>query len=86
LGRAPGTDQFTAAFEKDTMAMEFPNVEELQLYFSGNKKGRVRAISGEGLDIPIWILGSSTESASFSSPCKRLPCFESFCSAQLLMQ
>jgi luciferase family oxidoreductase group 1 len=47
----------------DHAAMEFPaNVEELQLYFS-DKKGRVRAIPGEGLDIPIWILGSSTESA-----------------------
>jgi luciferase family oxidoreductase group 1 len=67
LGRAPGTDQFTAAALKrdDNAAMEFPsNVEELQLYFSeGNKTGRVRAIPGEGLDIPIWILGSSTDSA-----------------------
>jgi hypothetical protein len=42
--------------------MEFPaNVEELQLYFSeGNKKGEYAQF---GLDIPIWILGSSTESA-----------------------
>ncbi|MBD0725267.1 luciferase family oxidoreductase [Flavobacterium sp. L1I52] len=67
LGRAPGTDQFTAAALKrdEHAAMEFPaNVEELQLYFSeGNKNGRVRAIPGEGLDIPIWILGSSTDSA-----------------------
>jgi len=67
LGRAPGTDQFTAAALKrdDHAAMEFPaNVQELQLYFSeGNKTGRVRAIPGEGLDIPIWILGSSTDSA-----------------------
>lgn len=67
LGRAPGTDQFTAvALKRDQhAAMEFPsNVEELQLYFSeDNKKGRVRAIPGEGLDIPIWILGSSTDSA-----------------------
>ena len=67
LGRAPGTDQFTAAaLRRDEQAvMEFPaNVEELQLYLSeGNKNGRVRAIPGEGLDIPIWILGSSTDSA-----------------------
>ncbi|MEL1240293.1 LLM class flavin-dependent oxidoreductase [Flavobacterium flavipallidum] len=67
LGRAPGTDQFTAAALKrdDHAAMEFPaNVEELHLYLSeGNKNGRVRAIPGEGLNIPIWILGSSTDSA-----------------------
>lgn len=67
LGRAPGTDQFTAAALKrdDHAAMEFPsNVQELQMYLSdGNKNGRVRAIPGEGLDIPIWILGSSTDSA-----------------------
>lgn len=67
LGRAPGTDQFTAAALKrdEHAAMEFPsNVEELQRYLSeGNKDGRVRAFPGEGLDIPIWILGSSTDSA-----------------------
>lgn len=67
LGRAPGTDQFTAAALKrdEHAAMEFPaNVEELQRYLSeGNKNGRVRAFPGEGLNIPIWILGSSTESA-----------------------
>ena len=67
LGRAPGTDQFTAAALRrdDLAAMEFPkNVQELQLYLSAsNKNGRVRSIPGEGLDIPIWILGSSTDSA-----------------------
>jgi alkanesulfonate monooxygenase SsuD/methylene tetrahydromethanopterin reductase-like flavin-dependent oxidoreductase (luciferase family) len=45
-------------------------VEELQLYFSEGK-GRVRA-PGEGLDIPIWILGSSTESA-YLAAAKGLP-------------
>ena len=67
LGRAPGTDQFTAAALRrdDLAAMEFPkNVQELQLYLSAsNKNGRVRSIPGEGLNIPIWILGSSTDSA-----------------------
>lgn len=67
LGRAPGTDQFTAAALRryEHAAMEFPaNVQELQMYLSeGNKNGRVRAIPGEGLNIPIWILGSSTDSA-----------------------
>lgn len=90
LGRAPGTDQFTAAALKrdDHAAMEFPsNIEELQLYFSqGNKNGRVRAIPGEGLDIPIYILGSSTDSA-YLAAAKGLPyAFAShFAPAQLKM-
>ena len=40
------------------------NIRELQKYLSAeNKHGSVRAIPGEGLDIPIWVLGSSTDSA-----------------------
>lgn len=71
LGRAPGTDQLTAmALRRDQRAaMEFPkNVQELQTYLSqGNQHGRVRAFPGEGLDIPIWILGSSTDSAHLAA-------------------
>lgn len=67
LGRAPGTDQLTAsALHRDLRAaMDFPkNVQELQKYLSAsNVTASVRAIPGEGLDIPIWILGSSTDSA-----------------------
>jgi luciferase family oxidoreductase group 1 len=68
LGRAPGTDQLTAmALRGDFFnnANEFPqNVLKLQAYFSKeNSTAKVRAIPGEGLDIPIWILGSSTDSA-----------------------
>lgn len=71
LGRAPGTDQLTAmALRRDQRAAyEFPkNVQELQTYLSAsNKHARVRAIPGEGLDIPIWILGSSTDSAHLAA-------------------
>lgn len=67
LGRAPGTDQLTAmALRRDQRAvMEFPeNIREIQTYFSPeNEKSAVRAIPGEGLNIPIWVLGSSTDSA-----------------------
>lgn len=67
LGRAPGTDQFTArALNRDPRAaFEFPqNVQDLMMYLSAeNNNAPVRAIPGEGLDIPIWILGSSTDSA-----------------------
>lgn len=68
LGRAPGTDQTTAsAIRADRMreVQRFPeNVKQLQRYLSSdNKNSSVRAIPGEGTDIPIWILGSSTDSA-----------------------
>lgn len=68
LGRAPGTDQLTAyALRRKNMTAEnnFPEeVQELQHYFSReNSAGKVRAFPGEGLNIPIWILGSSTDSA-----------------------
>jgi len=68
LGRAPGTDQATArAIRGANMegAQNFPyDVQALQRYFSAdNRNAPVRAIPGEGLDIPIWILGSSLDSA-----------------------
>lgn len=71
LGRAPGTDQQTAmALRADFFnnANEFPqNVLKLQTYFSEeNKTSKVRAIPGEGLSIPIWILGSSSDSAQLA--------------------
>jgi luciferase family oxidoreductase group 1 len=48
-------------------------VEALQKYFSAdNADAKVRAIPGEGLDIPIWILGSSTDSARLAAA-KGLP-------------
>ena len=77
LGRAPGTDQVTAqAIRGENMnaAFNFPkDVEALQKYFSAdNANARVRAIPGEGLDIPIWILGSSTDSARLAAA-KGLP-------------
>ena len=68
LGRAPGTDQLTArALRRNNLdaSLHFPNdVKQLQTYFSkSNSTAMVRAFPGEGLDIPIWILGSSTDSA-----------------------
>ncbi|MDY0404411.1 LLM class flavin-dependent oxidoreductase [Virgibacillus sp. 179-BFC.A HS] len=74
LGRAPGSDQMTAyALRRDLRqgVEEFPNqVEELQDYFAG--KGIVRAVPGEGANIPIWLLGSSDFSARLSAE-KGLP-------------
>lgn len=72
LGRAPGTDQVTAMAirgERFDAQNTFPqDVLKLQAYFSAeNSKSGVRAIPGEGLDIPIWILGSSTDSAHLAA-------------------
>jgi luciferase family oxidoreductase group 1 len=72
LGRAPGTDQPTAeAIRKDffEQAQRFPqNVSKLQEYFSEkNATAKVRAFPAEGTTVPIWILGSSMESASLAA-------------------
>jgi luciferase family oxidoreductase group 1 len=68
LGRAPGTDQLTAmALRRNNMATTYDfssEIKHLQAYFSKeNSSSKVRAFPGEGLDIPLWILGSSTDSA-----------------------
>jgi luciferase family oxidoreductase group 1 len=70
LGRAPGTDQITArALRRDHAAADtFPqDVLELIQYFRAPSGQRVRAIPGAGLDIPIWILGSSLFGAQFAA-------------------
>lgn len=76
LGRAPGTDQETAhALRRtlNTQVEDFPmQVEELESYFSDNPVGRVQAIPGKGLYVPIWLLGSSDFSARLAAQ-KGLP-------------
>lgn len=72
LGRAPGTDGLTAqAIRKDFYeeSQQFPkNVSALQSYLSQeNSTSKVRAFPGEGLQIPIWILGSSMDSAALAA-------------------
>jgi luciferase family oxidoreductase group 1 len=71
LGRAPGTDQRTVlALRRDSMqADRFPqDVLELQMYLSAVKEGqRVQAVPGGGLEIPLWILGSSTYGAQLAA-------------------
>ncbi len=63
LGRAPGSDQRTAQALRRTLASdpdEFPrDVQELADYFSVSPRQAVRAVPGTGLNVPLWILGSS---------------------------
>jgi luciferase family oxidoreductase group 1 len=90
LGRAPGTDQVTAMAirgERFSGVNDFPkDILRLQRYFSAENSGSaVRAIPGEGLDIPIWILGSSTDSAHLAAAMGLPYAFAShFAPAQLL--
>ncbi|MGI0106546.1 LLM class flavin-dependent oxidoreductase [Salinimicrobium sp. WS361] len=77
LGRAPGTDQVTAhAIRSDRMqaVYKFPEeISEIQQYFSAeNGKSQVRAAVAEGVDVPIYVLGSSTDSAHVAAE-KGLP-------------
>ncbi|SAL25071.1 luciferase-like monooxygenase [Caballeronia telluris] len=72
LGRAPGTDQTTSrALRRDLQgsADSFPDdVVELQRYFADPVEGqRVRAVPGAGLNVPIWLLGSSLYSAQLAA-------------------
>jgi luciferase family oxidoreductase group 1 len=71
LGRAPGTDQLTVrALRRDPANAErFPqDVLELQAFLAhAQPDQRVRAVPGEGLEIPLWILGSSTYGAQLAA-------------------
>lgn len=73
LGRAPGSDQLAARALRRGLASsgdDFPELlAELRGYLNpalGNRPLGVRAIPGEGLDIPIWLLGSSGFSAQLA--------------------
>jgi luciferase family oxidoreductase group 1 len=68
LGRAPGTDQATAMALRKNFANQHYDfgreIMELKGYFQNtDARARVRAFPGEGSHVPLWILGSSTDSA-----------------------
>jgi luciferase family oxidoreductase group 1 len=72
LGRAPGTDAVTTrALRRDPFAgaEQFPDdVQELLGYFAPSSHGQhVRAVPGAGLDVPVWLLGSSMYSAELAA-------------------
>ncbi|ADX68721.1 LLM class flavin-dependent oxidoreductase [Weeksella virosa] len=72
LGRAPGTDALTAQrLRRGILDYNYPfeqHIEELELYFSiENAQSKVRALPGEGANVPLYMLGSSTDSAYLSA-------------------
>ena len=70
LGRAPGGDgAVIRALRRDPMADSFPqDVVELLDYLGPERAGAaVRALPGEGTNIPVWILGSSLFGAQLAA-------------------
>lgn len=72
LGRAPGTDPVTSRALRRSLTGpvdDFPNdVMELRSYLAPrDPAAAVRAIPGEGTQVPVWLLGSSTYSAQLAA-------------------
>jgi luciferase family oxidoreductase group 1 len=69
LGRAPGSDHLTARALRRSLNSDpeaFPqDVVELMSYFADTAP--VRAVPGAGLNVPIWILGSSLFGAQLAA-------------------
>jgi luciferase family oxidoreductase group 1 len=90
LGRAPGTDQRTLrALRRDPMAADhFPqDVLELQAFFGPLQPGQpVQAVPGTGLNVPIWILGSSLFGAQLAAEMGLPYAFASHFAPDALMQ
>lgn len=83
LGRAPGTDGFTARAlrRKQTQSNEdsFPSdISELLGYLDSSSNQTVKAIPGEGTNVPIWILGSSLYGAKLAAKLGLPFCFASY--------
>ena len=90
LGRAPGSDQVTARALRRNLASdadEFPNdVVELMDYFSPHSRNPVRAVPGFGLNVPVWILGSSLFGAQLAAALGLPYAFASHFAPQQMMQ
>ncbi|MDB6063570.1 MAG: flavin dependent oxidoreductase [Verrucomicrobiaceae bacterium] len=72
LGRAPGSDQQTARALRRNLNGSPDNfvddVQELRAYFQPMQPGQaVRAVPGAGLNVPVWLLGSSLFSAQLAA-------------------
>lgn len=71
IGRAPGSDQITARALRRNLSSDvdqFPqDVVELMDYFASEQTQAFRAIPGAGLNVPVWILGSSLYGAQLAA-------------------
>ncbi|HZY82653.1 MAG TPA: LLM class flavin-dependent oxidoreductase [Cyclobacteriaceae bacterium] len=72
IGRAPGTDQLTAQALRRNLnndVNQFPNdvVELLNYLGPRDTQAKIRAVPGQGSEVPVWLLGSSTFSAQLAA-------------------
>ena len=90
LGRAPGSDHVTARALRRNLASDadaFPqDVVELMDYFSDSPRRQVKAVPGAGLDVPLWILGSSLFGAQLAAALGLPYAFASHFAPQMMMQ
>ena len=90
VGRAPGSDQMTVqALRRYAAAADtFPHdVAELISYFRPAQPGQaVVAVPGAGLDVPVWILGSSLFGAQLAAAMGLPYAFASHFAPALMMQ
>jgi luciferase family oxidoreductase group 1 len=90
LGRAPGSDHVAARALRRNLASdadEFPqDVMELMDYFADAPRRPVRAVPGAGLNVPVWILGSSLFGAQLAAALGLPYAFASHFAPQMMMQ
>jgi len=91
LGRAPGTDPLTMRALRRHLQPAgdaFPeNVVELMRYFAPEQPGQaIRAVPGVGLEVPVWLLGSSLYSAQLAASLGLPFAFAAHFAPDLLMQ
>jgi luciferase family oxidoreductase group 1 len=90
LGRAPGSDHTTARALRRNLTSDadaFPqDVVELMDYFAGSPRRQVRAVPGAGLNVPVWILGSSTFGAQLAAALGLPYAFASHFAPQMMLQ
>ena len=90
LGRAPGSDHAAARAMRRNLASsadEFPqDVVELMDYFAGSTRRSVQAVPGAGLQVPVWILGSSLFGAQLAAHLGLPYAFASHFAPTMMMQ
>ncbi len=91
LGRAPGGDQLTARALRRGLGSSgdtfLADVQELQGFFGVPLPGqRVHAVPGQGLNVPLYLLGSSTFSATLAAEMGLPFAFASHFAPELLHQ
>ncbi len=90
LGRAPGSDHATARALRRNLASDadaFPqDVVELMDYFADSPRRTVAAVPGAGLDVPVWILGSSLFGAQLAAALGLPYAFASHFAPQMMLQ